>query len=369
VQAFEGLGKRLREPMPIPGRTLVDAEMAARLRSAQLTNKAVNLYFSLAEYCVPEIRETYESNIKRCLQRALELNPKNAVAALNQKLFEWRAGAITDEELHEFLRGDFEKLDSHAARLLYLLFKRNIHGSALPPGEAEKYVTKVYCDLERASNLARELLGNPIFLTKDNRSLFSHCIEHGSRKFSQRAKPGRGFGGVHDDLLETTGIDKAKSFENKRILLSEDERALNNFFISNDDAYIGMIGEKEFSMVNVRSGKTVFIHKLPKIRSKATEDSANASPELTRNDRPIFNRNMTASIPRGATKGDSDHEGASTKQGRAPSNSQSDAIPVSDEQSSMVDKPGSGMRSPEVGRAGGDGVAPDAVGNTQASMD
>ena len=122
-------------------------------------------------------------------------------------------------------------------------------------------------------------------------------------------------------------------------------------------------------MVNVRSGKTVFIHKLPKTRSKATEDSANASPELTRNDRPMFNRNMTASIPRGATKGDSDHEGASTKQGRAPSNSQSDAIPVSDEQSSMVDKPGSGMRSPEVGRAGGDGVAPDAVGNTQASMD
>jgi hypothetical protein len=260
--AMVGLGQRMKRPVPLPHEPSVDLDNAKKLKSAQLTNKAVMQYFSLAEHALPEIREKFSTSIRSCLEQAVALNPRNAAAALNLKLFDWQNADITDEDLHDFLVNELVKIDAGSAKMMYLLYKNNVDGSALQQSEVDRIVSSVYCNLDQASNLAQELLKNPFFLTAENTAIFTQCLETGIPGDVMRRE------NLTEESQILPQVDSNKAAQNHQIPIRDKNFEAKSFFISNGDNYIGVIGEKEFKVVDARAGKILITEPLPTIRAK-----------------------------------------------------------------------------------------------------
>jgi len=97
------------------------------------------------------------------LTKAIKISPDNTVAHLNKMLLEWQIGKIRDDEVLLTLKNEIRKLDPGTARLIFILFKKNVMGCEITKTDFSNAISEYVLNNQNASNLAKYLYEHPDF--------------------------------------------------------------------------------------------------------------------------------------------------------------------------------------------------------------
>lgn len=179
--------------------------------------------------------------MKRLLDEAIKISPRNQVALLNRGLLSWQLGEIRDDQFQYFIKTKVYHADRELSRLFYILFKKNIQGNM--PTDSEKHEA-LKC-LERRkyviSNIAKKIFDHPDFLY-DQKQLTSEEL----RVSMKRMK-----------FMKCVYENDNEPRENQRVQL-DPKFEVNHFYFSNNDVYIVAVSKKELVIVDSRTGAIMF---------------------------------------------------------------------------------------------------------------
>lgn len=217
------------------------------------------MFMTISDDTQSELRNKTLKQIYKQFTKALQLSPENLAARVNSILIEWQVGDLADEEFVLKLRNDITKYDSFCAQLLYVLFKKKIYGSEVREDEMLEVLKNVYRNIKVVSNLTLELLQMPeIVEARENFKMWGilDTINEGEADKSPTT--------AHLKLsaqktLRQVYKESSKPQCNFSIDISDEKKDFEpqGFFISNNDNYVGVIGQTEIWIIDSRNGKKI----------------------------------------------------------------------------------------------------------------
>ena len=88
----------------------------------------MHLYLCLNDEKNYNMTLVLHKHINNLFRQAVQLAPDNQVALLNYLLYQWQQALIRDDEFLFGLFFDMSNIDIVAAKLMTLLFKKNVEG-------------------------------------------------------------------------------------------------------------------------------------------------------------------------------------------------------------------------------------------------
>ena len=153
----------------------------------------------------------------------------------NQMLHCWSQGEIRDDQFQKLVECKLKPLDGELARLVFVLFKKNIEGGTVTKEEMREAVARMESKGKVTSKIARQMFDHPDFYphrkAPKDAKVHQANLKYISTKF-------------HDDGIKSNQVvSLPEAFEPKGL------------FFSNNDQHLAVIGAQRLVIVDVKTGQ------------------------------------------------------------------------------------------------------------------